>query len=123
MVPSSRARTAVTVTRELPSSLLRPDKKLELKWMLSPRSVHAQSGRSSREHPPALRWTNPFRIRRQFYEAIPGVSMKLLARFGVKPPRKVLKPIFENALKRLFLIQVRWPSCIARVFALQANSQ
>src|SRR5262245_50797211 len=56
-------------------------------WMggvLSARSVHAQSGRSSCEHPPALRWPNPFRIRRQFCGARSGVSTKLLARFGEK---------------------------------------
>ena len=88
---------------------------------LRARSVHAQSGRSSREHPPALRWTNPFRIRRQFYEAIPGVSTKLLGRFAKNLVGKVLKAWFEKPSKLLFLIQVRGPWCNGRVFALQAS--
>src|SRR5688572_1331638 len=121
MLPSSRARTAVTVTRELPSSLHLARKSGEWVDSLRARRVHAQSGRSSREHPPALRWTNPFRIRRQFYEAARGVSMKVLGRFVKKPAHEVLTPELKKPLNRLFLIQVRWPWCTGRVFGLRAR--
>src|SRR5690606_10458360 len=71
--------------------------------------------------PPALRWTNPFRIRRQFYEAGPGVSMKLLGRFVKKQTPEVLTRLLQNALKPLFLIQARPPWSNDRAFATPAR--